>query len=746
MSIFNGTFTDTVKKQLSLRQNAKSANAPADNSNLVYNNAKTAWVRMSSSVDVTVNTQSGPILSSDLARSYVLEGGTLFNRNGDAALRAGIGKPDPRKGNPVGGAYGDLGDRTLGLRPMPGIVSMNVQNQGYMGSLRKAVVNYHCWDMTQLSALEKLYMRPGYSALLEWGSSMYLDNKTQKLITNKHRIDIINDNRVSYNKVLDGIEAARVATSGNYDAMLGLISNFTWTSRNDGGYDCVLELISIGSLLESMKINYVSSVASSASNGKGIFYLGSVGEAKLREDLDNMYGKGKIIGLFRELLAPHYRSGAGYVFNEVGNKYHDLIHQVRHIYFKQNEFIDIRTNSQNAKLGTFYMPLDGIVDIINEFILLRNTKDSNPITSLSTKDKKGNNIKCVSHKLQTSVNPNVCIVLDNVNSHKITYNIDGSDREFTVNRPKLTGGKVAKPVKYYYEQDYNTGNIGSIYISIEFFLYTIQKNINVANNTLDIYSAIKAILKPTQQALGGINNFDIFIDPDDNVGRIIDYTYIEENKTRKSKFVFKTTGLGSIIRENGRSMSSFISPEAATMISIAARAVNSDNTMGLDVDSLIRFNQGLVDRIFPAKVTPEDSENVVTEKFASKVEKINKTVADLNKYVELLSSPLVGGDESNIITLISSLIYDFNNLLPIIKKQDTNKNKKINNFIIPVTLTLRFDGISGINIGEVFVLPLDELPDSYRESNVGFIVKECSHEISGNDWVTVLGTQICILE
>ena len=33
---------------------------------------------------------------------------------------------------------------------------------------------------------------------------------------------------------------------GNYDAMIGVVSNFEWTVRDDGGFDCVTTLISTG--------------------------------------------------------------------------------------------------------------------------------------------------------------------------------------------------------------------------------------------------------------------------------------------------------------------------------------------------------------------------------------------------------------------------------------------------------------------------------------------------------------------
>jgi hypothetical protein len=171
------------------------------------------------------------------------------------------------------------------------------------------------------------------------------------------------------------------------------------------------------------------------------------------------------------------------------------------------------------------------------------------------------------------------------------------------------------------------------------------------------------------------------------------------------------------------------------MIAIAARGANTDNTMGLDVDSMIHFNQGLRDRIFPAKITPDNDSTLKSEQQKSKVAKINETVTDLNRK-----------NTAEMQRLIDSLTSGLNSMLTVIKKADTDKTKKINNFIIPINLQLTIDGISGINIGEVFTVPASELPASYSNTNIGFIVKGVSHDMQGNDWTTTITTQSCVLE
>jgi hypothetical protein len=59
----------------------------------------------------------------------------------------------------------------------------------------------------------------------------------------------------SYTAILTQIEEYRDKYCGNYDGMLGKISNFSWTFNQDGSYDVDLTVISWGDVIESLKSN-----------------------------------------------------------------------------------------------------------------------------------------------------------------------------------------------------------------------------------------------------------------------------------------------------------------------------------------------------------------------------------------------------------------------------------------------------------------------------------------------------------
>ena len=113
-----------------------------------------------------------------LASNNVLQGGTLSPTSVEATQTTNeTNTPEFALKNRGGfdGAY-DLPSDGFGYVPMPGITSVNIKTKTAYGSLRGATVNFECHNLSQLSILEQLYMRPGYPCLLEWGWLPFIDN------------------------------------------------------------------------------------------------------------------------------------------------------------------------------------------------------------------------------------------------------------------------------------------------------------------------------------------------------------------------------------------------------------------------------------------------------------------------------------------------------------------------------------------------------------------------------------------
>jgi alpha-acetolactate decarboxylase len=264
-NIIGAKLPQWVMNQLVTRSN-KNTQDSRDNDNLLYVSNKTAWVRLVSSINI-VDTQDlnyfkrivGESISSesDLAKQFVLFGGTSkYLGQNSYAQRSGLGKD---------GAYGILGNEEIqkyGYRPMPGITSVNIETQGRLGSVRAATISFKCWDKSQLDIIDALYFKLGFTMFLEWGHTYFYPNpnNNKKLDPNKvqttelYSIDPF-EQGLNKEDILSRISQNSRDTDGNYDAMLGIVTNFNFTYSQDGGFDCTVRLMALGVLGDSIKIN-----------------------------------------------------------------------------------------------------------------------------------------------------------------------------------------------------------------------------------------------------------------------------------------------------------------------------------------------------------------------------------------------------------------------------------------------------------------------------------------------------------
>ena len=277
MNIVGENFPKEIVDQINLRQ-TKLGSSHRDNELLSWMNSKTGWVRLVSSVDVNQEINPRKILDelrgdgeSALAEQYVLFGGvTKYTPNAIEGAtikqRSGI----ERDGSVHNmGAYG-LGGLDYGLSPMPGIVSANIKTEN-RGSLRTSTIIIKAYNRKQFDIIDLLYLRLGYTVLLEWGHSMFYDNDGKLkndvdangnatfgqatleslFLTGKDKTG----SPITYNSLLPIIDLRRKQFFGNYDAVLGKVVNYSWTVNKDLSYDITLTVRSVGDVIESLKIN-----------------------------------------------------------------------------------------------------------------------------------------------------------------------------------------------------------------------------------------------------------------------------------------------------------------------------------------------------------------------------------------------------------------------------------------------------------------------------------------------------------
>jgi hypothetical protein len=254
MNIVGECFNEKITKQIYTRQSLYGT-VERDNQQLTYLNTRTGWCKLVSSVDVNPNTETIRNLnlppSEKFARDYI-----LFNGTGPKGDRKGISRADSVFSP---NAYG-LGGNEMGLRPMPGIKQATIKTET-RGSIKRATVQIQANNRQQFDIIDLLYMRLGYSVLLEWGNSSYYNNSgtyikdnthslANAFLTKKHKGE-----DVTYETILKMIETERYDSCGNYDALFAKVVNFNWTYTKEGTYDITISLISMGDVIESLKAN-----------------------------------------------------------------------------------------------------------------------------------------------------------------------------------------------------------------------------------------------------------------------------------------------------------------------------------------------------------------------------------------------------------------------------------------------------------------------------------------------------------
>ena len=122
-------------------------------------------------------------------------------------------------------------------RPMSGITNISVDYKGEYGSTRTADIAWLCWSFEEIEKLQPLFLTTGKTVIVEWGWSEGNKNPIYTL-KQKDVCDIYKNNGVVRKKV--------IKNKGNYDAMLGLVTDWTWKIRDDGGIACTTNLIAHG--------------------------------------------------------------------------------------------------------------------------------------------------------------------------------------------------------------------------------------------------------------------------------------------------------------------------------------------------------------------------------------------------------------------------------------------------------------------------------------------------------------------
>jgi predicted small secreted protein len=284
-NIIGEVFDEYVKNQINERQFNLGLNLATNDDSLnqwKFNNS--AWVRMVSSVDISSEKASELKLSgyegSKLAKNFILYNGvsSVTGSNDDLYFNPSTNNSEyfiNNKDFSIKNSYG-FGGLNQGIRPMPGIDSVKV---GYInrGFLAQVEIEITAFNREQLYILDALFMHPGYTFLLEWGHTRYIDNNSKEII----HIDptslitpafskLFQTKNINSYDILNSIKNEREVRSGNYDGQFLVVKKFKYTYQPNGTYKISITGVNQGDIIENLKINTVDAQRASSTRQKAL--------------------------------------------------------------------------------------------------------------------------------------------------------------------------------------------------------------------------------------------------------------------------------------------------------------------------------------------------------------------------------------------------------------------------------------------------------------------------------------------
>lgn len=829
MGIFKETLADSIQTQLRARTLVVRGVNDDDPNKVTRDNrsgllpwylSKNAWVKMSSFTDyndgpvyfdgsgsILVDTTKGNYAGNELGKKYVLFGGSLYFQSGSnisqETLRFGVATPSAVYGGNIDKA-GKSGVnhpyfRQMGIRPMPGITGVELRTLGAYGSIFETTVKFNCWDTHQLNELELLYMRPGYSVLLEWGWSQYL-NYDDSLVKSKNTLPESKitpqtyiggtidpfDFNLTQDKVYKSLENLREKYRHNYDGMLGYVKNFKWKLRRDGGYDCETVLISMGEVINTVKM---STNANTLRNDSSI-NLNSINDSYVYDDYENIllslkaneegainYVSGAV--KFQTLDESEYSGSWNYDVNYVDfsnitskladSGYSDQAERIKsQPYFK---YVISDPNGDSYVGDKYeYITLDVWLAIIGSYCNLKQKSKSGKISDIVKLLVPTDTDYCLAGPDSISIDAGVCLVKNqgafatefgvltipnfNTKSNGINPPIFGRDPD--PSKRNQTNVYLNDNSLQFFNKTAKNGQLKNILLNVDLLLgvYRSMKSSDYDNGVVMV-DYIKSVMHKVSTSLGGLNNFIVSTaGPNQNTAKIVD-TYYLNRQPKETFYEFDLLGLGSICKDVD--IESQIFENQSTIVGIAAQS--KANLGDVYNSSQVYLNAGLTDRLSKEKgqgdeVTPTTGSYFLNTRESTFYRKVLQLMVYARDYVVGTGGETVlqreGGSVGNNVNstfLINQNDRSLSTPSTILKQSLLRFDGDLGfKALIPFKLRITLEGIGGIVVGQIFRIKQNVIPKNYYDKNLGFVITQINHSLKDNQWETTLETQICILE
>lgn len=639
----------------------------------------------------------------------------------------------------------------IGERPPPGITSVSVNNESPLGSIRRAIINFHCWNLEDLANLQVLYMNPGIHLFLQWGNILPLSKVIQ--------IDSIFDDKGQKTIIKELLRTSRIknkiiANDYNYDALVGICSTFSWKQNEYGGFDCTTTIISPASLVYSFAFN-------SPNMANNNFYLWMSGVSEIAGDKESSDKKTS-----EEIVAEQKQTKAVNELNTVLSEYasfkrYALTHADKtdtsniETFFGttgKEQYYKFITLPNNKAIGkhiksdnSTYISFGHLCTLLNNLFLYTEAKNFfSSISSTSIKNRsKDEFLKdeglyvlidldsddvervgyfpvCTNYRYLRSFNPSEVLI---INKSAEEGNTNGNPwiqpeirlitmlhaKGYDLNTLNFENTYASKYINFPYKTpgyEFGFGSIKKIYLNID-------KVIELFNQSSQFYEFLDAILALINGSFSGVINL---IKNNDEINplklEIVDETLVSKDITKKDDLLVLSAYSHNTLLKN-------LSLDANLPTAFQTAAyVGNTNINPAQKDTKIQgafsaASNGFYDAnaIF-SDSKPDNSTDLIDEETQYK-----------KSWDAVLNKPLYNTD----------VINDEHGFFNMFRKYTQNNDVSFIGYPIGITLNFEIDGLSGLYYGNLFTL--DYLPEFLRDS-ICFQINNVSHDISIGNWST----------
>jgi hypothetical protein len=790
-NIIGEEFSSYVCNQINTRQTAHGAGAGGGtrtNSDLIYLNSKSAWVKFASGIFVegfriAAGGKDEAIIDGyagiELAKSFVLFNTVSALSGSGLQQRGTYSTGDNNIFGSKQGTYNVNASRTgyatgdFGLTPPPGIVDMSVKCLN-RGSVKKATVNIKCYTPEQFEVINMLYLRIGYTMFLEWGWSPYLDN-SGNLVSNYTTLieKSFFTTSKTHREFLDDIIDERKQHSGNYDGLLCKVTNFNWVFNNDGSYSIEITLLSLGDIIETLKTNITpSKPVFDVVNGLYLLYneFGLITDRFPPTPTNNTINA----YLFLTELGIDQRANPNgyeldtlrfYSISNLTNTKDSVqiplpgrLNPSYPIGYWGWEESPYRTNEDDVYVGyndeendldeinpsAFYMRLGFLLNFIDENIIPKIDKSGTLTKYFDLQYDGGNYMYYIPY--QFSADPRVCIIKTNETIGSFNAQPGAASDMFV----DLLDWAI------FLDDLGMVGEIMNIYVSHNQIRSCIEENLDDQGD-INLYDFLSSLCTNINKSLGGVNNLEPIYDDDAGILKIIDSS-LNVKKTDDCYKLLLYGYKGSTSNfVHSFNLKTEITNEFATMASVGSTAggyvKGTENTM------FSKWNKGLKDR-YKEKLVPGDKltrdappdKPEPRELYYKKIWNLPATdyslwgctAVDVETWEmhwdfegSSWDSTLALSDE--IIDQNISIVTEFYKWCQAKFQEYNQKYQSPTSGFIPINLSITMEGIGGIKIYNSVNVDTRFLPSDYPDS-LKFIIKGVDHSLQDGKWTTTIET------